>query len=103
MDIRADQIDQLISEHPAVIVDLWAPWCGPCRAVSPVLESIVEENPNVFLAKVNVDDNPEVMERFGVRGIPTILVYSDGELAKTVIGAKPKQAMELELAVILEN
>lgn len=103
MDIKADEIDQLVSEHPAVIVDLWAPWCGPCRAVTPILEQIAEANEHVLLAKVNVDENPEVMERFDVRGIPTIIVFKDGEKAKTIVGAKPRPAMEMELGVILDK
>lgn len=100
MDIRADQVEQLVLEHPAVVVDFWAPWCGPCRAVTPVLEKIAEENPGILLAKVNVDDS-SALEVFNLKSIPTIHVYKDGVLVKTVIGAKPKPAMELELSAIL--
>ena len=102
MDIRADQIDQLVSEHPAVVVDFWAPWCGPCKAVTPVLEQIAEENPHILLAKVNIDDNPD-LGKYELRGVPTILVFKDGNLEKTIVGAKPKPAMQFELSSVLDT
>lgn len=103
MDVADSELDGFIANNSNVIVDFWAPWCGPCRAVSPVLEKMVEDNPHVLLAKVNVDENPDVSQRFDVQSIPMIVAFKDGERVKTVTGAKPRPALEQEFSVILNN
>jgi len=85
-----------------VLVDLWAPWCGPCRAVAPIVEELADEyDGRVTIGKLNVDDNPSVPGRFMVRGIPTLLVFKDGQLADTIVGMRPKadlaQALDRQL------
>jgi len=93
--------DVLKAEKP-VLVDFWAAWCAPCRRVAPVLEQIAAEHPDKLeIVKLNVDENPETAMRYQITSIPAMKVYSGGEVVKTVIGAKPKPAIEADLASIL--
>ncbi|MEU8793660.1 thioredoxin [Streptomyces sp. NPDC048643] len=87
----------LESEKP-VVVDFWAAWCGPCRQIASSLEAIADEHGDkVTVVKLNIDENPETTAKYGVQSIPTLLIYSGGEVVHTVIGAKPKSALESEL------
>ncbi|HEX7834081.1 MAG TPA: thioredoxin [Pseudolysinimonas sp.] len=93
--------DVLEHDKP-IMVDFWAEWCGPCRAVSPILDKIAEEHSDKLdIVKLNVDDNPETAMKYGITSIPAMYVFQGGEIVKRVIGAKPKPALEADLAEFL--
>ncbi|GAA2528222.1 MULTISPECIES: thioredoxin [Streptomyces] len=89
--------DVLKSDKP-VLVDFWAAWCGPCRQIAPSLEAIAAEHgEQIEVVKLNIDENPETAAKYGVMSIPTLNVYQGGEVAKTIVGAKPKAAIVRDL------
>src|SRR5918995_2444219 len=99
--VKEDTFTQevLESEKP-VIVDFWAEWCGPCHAVAPVLDRIVEERDgDLKLVKVNIDEQPGLAARYGVQSIPTMILFKDGEPAAAAIGAQPKTSLEKSLGL----
>jgi thioredoxin 1 len=86
--------DVLKSDRP-VVVDFWAEWCGPCKMIAPALEELAGElGDQVTIAKVNIDENPQTPSQYGVRGIPTLMVFKGGQVAATKIGAVPKSALK---------
>ena len=85
-----------------VVVDFWAEWCGPCKMITPILEELASEQAGrIAIAKLNVDENPDLAMRYNVMSIPTLLVFKDGEVAKRLVGAKPKSALLQELSEFL--
>ena len=90
------QAEVLESEQP-VLVDFWAPWCGPCRVVAPVLEAIADERPELKLVKLNIDENQQTAMNFQILAIPTMVLFRDGAEAKRIQGAMPKKRLEAEL------
>jgi thioredoxin 1 len=102
-DIVAEVTDtnfqaEVIESDVPVLVDFWAPWCGPCRMVAPVVQEIAEERGEALkVVKLNIDDNQNTAVQFNVMSIPTLMLFRNGEVAKTVIGAYPKRKLEAEL------
>lgn len=86
------QSEVLNSDRP-VLLDFWAPWCGPCRMVVPIVEEIAEERPDIKVGKVNVDEQPDLAGQFGIMSIPTLVVIKDGKIVNQSMGAKPKEAI----------
>ena len=86
------QSEVMNSEQP-VLLDFWAPWCGPCRMVAPIVEEIAHERKDIKVGKVNVDEQPELASRFGVMSIPTLVVMKDGKIVNQAMGARPKNAI----------
>jgi thioredoxin 1 len=94
--------DQVLNSEDTIMVDFWAEWCGPCRAVSPILDQIAAEHSSkIKIVKLNVDDNPQIAMKYQITSIPAMKVFKGGEVVKTIIGAKPKPAIEADLAEFL--
>lgn len=98
-DIKTDEyFEEVVNTSGLVLVDFWATWCGPCRMVAPILEQLSEEYAGKLkIVKVNADEESELLGRFAISSIPTILVYNNGEVVRTIVGAKPKPGILKEL------
>jgi thioredoxin 1 len=100
-DVSAEEFDQLVSGSTVpVVADFWAPWCGPCRMVGPVLEKLAADHPDkITVVKVNVDENTELAARFAVMSIPTVIMFKGGKLEKQIVGARGQKDYEAEFGL----
>ncbi len=95
LELTDANFDEVLRSHRLMLVDFWAPWCGPCRWVSPILEEIAKENTGrLVLGKLNTDENQETAMRFNVQGIPTIMISQGGKIVDMMVGALPKDQLE---------
>lgn len=91
LKINKDNFESVKNSEKKVLLDFYADWCGPCRMVSPIVDEIAEENPQYLVGKINVDEEPELAQAFGVATIPTLVVMNDGKIVSQSSGARPKQ------------
>ena len=90
LHFNQDNFAEIVEKSSPVLVDFWASWCGPCRMVSPIVDQLADEHPELVIGKVNVDEEPELAQAFGVMSIPTLIVLRDGKEAERAVGAMPK-------------
>jgi thioredoxin 1 len=94
IELTKENFEQVVTSNPTVIVDYWAPWCGPCRGFAPVFENVAEMHPDVVFAKVNTDDEQEIGAHFQIRSIPTLMVFREQIIVFSQPGALPQGALE---------
>ena len=111
IELTKENFEQVITSNPTVIVDFWAPWCGPCRGFAPIFERVAGENPDAVFAKVNTDEEQEIAGHFQIRSIPTLMVFRDkvilfqqaGALPRTALDQVITQAKSLDMAKVQEE
>ena len=94
VELTKENFEQVVTSNPTVIVDFWAPWCGPCKGFAPVFDRVAEANPDVVFAKVNTDDEQEIAGHFQIRSIPTLMVFREQIIVFSQPGALPQNALE---------
>lgn len=100
--VADNTFDKIIQDNPLVVVDCWAPWCGPCRMVAPILEELAQDySGKILFGKLNVDENQNIATRYQIMSIPTLLVFKDGKLVDRIVGAMPRNMLEPKLTQFL--
>ena len=94
VELTKDNFEEVVTSNPTVIVDYWAPWCGPCRGFAPVFEKVAEKNPDIIFAKVNTEEEQEIAAHFEIRSIPTLMVFRDQIIVFSQPGAMPQGTFE---------
>ena len=102
INATGETLDKLLKDDLPVVIDFWAPWCGPCRMVAPVVEELADEyDGKIEFVKVNTDDNPNTAVKYGIRSIPTLLVFKDGETVGQIVGFRPKSDLKKRLDAVV--
>jgi thioredoxin 1 len=101
VEVTDASFDEFVKQHPSVVVDCWAAWCGPCLMLSPIVEQLSDERKDITFGKLNVDQNQMVPMRYGIMSIPTLLYFKDGKLVDKTLGAMPKASVEARLKAVL--
>lgn len=102
LEITDKNVNELMAEGKPVVIDFWAPWCGPCKMIGPLIEELAEQyKDNVTIGKCDVDENTDLPAQYGIRNIPTILFFKNGELADKLVGAVPKAKIEEKIKALI--
>ena len=103
LEITKENFEDIVKNNKVVVVDFWAPWCGPCRMIAPIIEELAEEykDKGVVVGKINTDEQQELAMKFGIRSIPTVLFIKDGQIVDQMIGAAPKNFYEEKINALL--
>jgi thioredoxin 1 len=105
LEVTDVNIENVLTEKNVTVLDFWAPWCGPCKMLIPVIDKLAEENDgkNVTIGKVNVNENKDLAIKFGVRGIPTVIVFKDGVEVERMVGVRDKESYQTSIDGLLSN
>lgn len=102
VDVTDDTLEEMVRRESRVVVDFWAPWCQPCKVISPIVEELAEgDSKGVAFAKINIDDNPRSPVKYGIMGVPTLLFFKDGDPVERIVGVVPRSRIEAVLREML--
>lgn len=101
LHLDSKNFDSFIASHKVAVVDFWAEWCAPCLILAPIIEELAEDYPQVGFGKLNSDENPDIASRYGVMSLPTVIFFKDGEPVDEIIGAVPREEIEIRIKNLL--
>ena len=96
LEVTSENITNVLSNKIAIL-DFWAPWCGPCKMLGPIIDELAEANKDITIGKINVDENSEIAKEYGIRGIPTVLIFKDGSVIERLVGLTSKDNLQIKI------